>query len=143
MSSNDSQPKPSRVLVVRLGAMGDVIHALPAVSALARALPQGKVDWIVEPRWACLLEGNPYLHAVVELPLHAWRKEPFRTGSWRAARELIAEVRATRYDLVIDLQGLIKSASLARVTGARRRVGFETTALREPFAARFYTEQVR
>lgn len=142
MSSNDSQPRPSRVLVVRLGAMGDVIHALPAVSALARALPGAQVDWIVDQRWASLLEGNPYLKAVVPLPLNAWRKEPFRTGSWRAARELIADLRATQYDLAVDLQGLIKSASLARVTGARRRAGFETASLREPFAARFYTEQV-
>lgn len=142
MSSNDSQLRPSRVLVVRLGAMGDVIHALPAVSALARALPESQVDWIVDPRWAALLEGNPFLNAVIPLPLNAWRKEPFRTGSWRAARELIADLRSTQYDLAVDLQGLIKSASLARVTGARRRAGFETAALREPFAARLYTEQV-
>jgi heptosyltransferase-1 len=142
MSSNDSQPKPSRILVVRLGAMGDVIHALPAVSALAKALPESKIDWIIEPRWAYLLEGNPYLNAVIPLPLNAWRKEPFRTGSWRAARELIADLRATQYDLALDLQGLIKSASLARLTGARRRAGFERADLREPFAARLYTEQV-
>jgi heptosyltransferase-1 len=122
--------------------MGDVIHALPAVSVLARALPHARIDWIIEPRWAVLLEGNPYLNAVLPLPLNAWRQEPLKAGSWRAARELIAELRATRYDLAVDLQGLIKSASLARVTGARRRAGFETAALREPFAARLYTEQV-
>ena len=144
MSSNDTQPKldAARILVIRLGAMGDVIHALPAVSALARALPQAQIDWIIEPRWAEVLEGNPYLNAVLPLPLNALRKEPFKAGSWRAARELIAKLRATRYDLAVDLQGLIKSASLARVTGCQRRVGFETSALREPFAARFYTEQV-
>ena len=56
------------------------------------------------------------ISAVVPLPLNAWRKEPFRTGSWRAARELITELRATQYELAVDLQGLIKSASLARVT---------------------------
>ena len=63
MSSNDTQPKldAARILVIRLGAMGDVIHALPAVSALARALPQAQIDWIIEPRWAEVLEGNPYL----------------------------------------------------------------------------------
>lgn len=142
MSSNDSQPKPSRVLVVRLGAMGDVIHALPAVSALARALLGARVDWIVEPRWACLLEGNPYLGSVLEFPLKAWRKRPFSGECWSAARRLIAELRARRYDLVIDLQGLLKSAALARLTGCARRAGFETAALREPFAAKFYTEQV-
>lgn len=142
MSSNDSQPKPSRVLVVRLGAMGDVIHALPAVSALARALPQGKVDWIVEPRWACLLEGNPHVGSVLEFPLKAWRKRPLSAESWSAARQLIGELRARRYDLVVDLQGLLKSACLARLTGCRRRAGFETAALREPFAAKFYTEQI-
>lgn len=142
MSSNDSQPKLSRVLAVRLGAMGDVIHALPAVSALARALPEAKVDWIVEPHWACLLEGNPHVGSVVPFPLKAWRKKPFSAESWSAARRLIAELRARRYDLVVDFQGLIKSACLARLTGSPRRVGFETAALREPFAAKFYTEQI-
>jgi heptosyltransferase-1 len=144
MSSNDSQPKlnASRILVVRLGAMGDVIHALPAAAALARALPEAKVDWIVEPRWADLLEGNPYVGSVVPFPLKAWRKRPFSPQSWGAARLLIGELRSNRYDLVVDLQGLIKSACLARLTGCPRRVGFERSALREPFAARFYTEQV-
>ncbi len=142
MSLNDSQPKLSRVLVVRLGAMGDVIHALSAVSTLARALPGARVDWIVEPRWASLLEGNPYVHSVLEFPLKAWRKRPFSVESWSAARRLISGLRAKRYDLVVDLQGLIKSACLGRLTGSPRRVGFETAALREPFARNFYTEQV-
>jgi len=144
MSSNDSLPKrnPERVLVVRLGAMGDVIHALPAVAALAQALPGVTIDWIIEPRWACLLEGNPYVGSVLTFPLKGWRKKPLRGESWSGAWRLIAELRATRYDLVVDLQGLIKSACLARLTGCRRRVGLETAALREPLAAKFYTEQV-
>lgn len=144
MSWNDSHPKlnAGRVLVVRLGAMGDVIHALPAAAALARALPEATVDWIVEPCWADLLKGNPYLRSVVPFPLKAWRKQPFSAQSWGAARRLIGELRSNRYDLVVDLQGLMKSACLARLTGCPRRVGFERPALREPFAARFYTEQV-
>jgi heptosyltransferase-1 len=143
MSSKDN-PKassPRRILVVRLGAMGDVIHALPAVTALARALPDAEIDWIIEPHWACLLQDNPFLNVVIPFPLKVWRKQPFSPNSWGACRQLIAGLRADDYDLVIDLQGLIKSAVVSRLTGAGRRAGFDTSNLREPLAAKFYTEQ--
>jgi heptosyltransferase-1 len=144
MSSNDN-PKVSnlrRILVVRLGAMGDVIHALPAVSALAQALPTACIDWIVEPRWACLLQDNSHVNSVIPFPLKAWRKQPLNSNSWAACRSLISDLRSQNYDLVIDLQGLIKSAVLARLTGSSRLAGFERSALREPLAANFYTERL-
>ncbi len=144
MSSNDN-PKvsnPRRILVVRLGAMGDVIHALPAVSALAQALPTAYIDWIVEPHWACLLQDNPHVDSIIPFPLKAWRKQPLNSNSWAACRSLISDLRSQNYDLVIDFQGLIKSAVLARLTGSSRRAGFERSDLREPLAANFYTERL-
>lgn len=142
MSSNDN-PKVSnlrRILVVRLGAMGDVIHALPAVSVLAQALPAARIDWIVEPHWACLLQDNPHVNSIIPFPLKAWRKQPLNSNSWAACRGLISDLRSQNYDLVIDLQGLIKSAVLGRLTGSSRRAGFKRSDLREPLAANFYTE---
>lgn len=143
MSSNDNRQANSlqRILIVRLGAMGDVIHSLPAATALARALPQAKIDWIIEPHWACLLAGNPHLNSVIPFPFKAWRRRPFSAASWSGFRGLIGDLRANDYDLAIDLQGLTKSAVLARLTGASRRAGFDRPNLREAFAANFYTEQ--
>lgn len=144
MSSKNSppDPNPERILVVRLGAMGDVIHALPAVSTLAQALPQARIDWIIEPQWTCLLQDNPYLNSFIPFRLKDWRKRPLRPSSWADLRSLAGDLRSRRYDLILDIQGLIKSASLARLVGAPRRAGFETVELREPLAARLYTEQL-
>ena len=69
------EPAPRRILVVRLGAMGDVIHTLPAVSRLKRALPDSEITWAIEPRWAPLLAGNPHIDRVLEIPLGVWRRQ--------------------------------------------------------------------
>jgi heptosyltransferase-1 len=120
-----------RVLVVRLGAMGDILHALPAVESLKRSFPGLAIDWVVKPRWMPLLEGNAAVRRLV----------PFdrEQGSvWQAARRL----REAEYDVAIDLQGLIQSALIARFSGARRTVGYAREACREGFAAFFYRGRV-
>jgi heptosyltransferase-1 len=121
----------ARVLVVRLGAMGDILHALPAVESLKRNFPALGIDWVVKPRWMALLEGNPALRRLV----------PFdrEQGSvWKTARRL----READYDLAIDLQGLVQSALIARFSGARRTVGFAKEACRERLASWFYAIRV-
>jgi lipopolysaccharide heptosyltransferase I len=105
---------------------------LPAVAALREADPHAQIDWLVEAAHADLLRLAPAVSNVVVLKGRS-------IGGWLATR---AELRAQRYDVAIDLQGLVKSAALARLSGARRVVGFETRALREPAARFFYTEQV-
>ena len=146
MSSPNTAPwidsTPNRILVVRLGAMGDVIHTLPAVSRLKRAFPDAEISWAIEPRWAALLEGNPHLDRVLEIPLNAWRRRWFSPGTWREARAFAALLKSLDLDLAIDFQGLIKSSLVAKVSAARVRVGFEPSNLREPFAERFYTHSV-
>src|SRR6202142_2038683 len=92
-----------RILVVRLGAMGDIIHALPAVASLKHSYPRSRLTWIVEPEWAALLEDNPFVDRVALLHRDTPRGL-FR--SWRA-------LRTEGYDLAIDFQGLIKSALVA------------------------------
>lgn len=122
----------TKVLVVRLGSLGDLVHAVPAVAALREAMPDAQIDWLVEPAHAELLRLVPVISNVVVL-------QGRNVGGWLATR---AQLRATRYDAAIDLQGLVKSAALARLSGARRIIGFNTAALREPAARLFYTEQV-
>jgi lipopolysaccharide heptosyltransferase I len=120
-----------KFLIVRLGSLGDVVHAIPAVASLRRAHPSATIDWLVDPRYVELV--NMVVGVDRAIPL-----DP-RAGLMPLAAA-VRTLRAARYDAVIDLQGLIKSASLARGTGARRRIGLPKGHLREPLAAHFYTE---
>ncbi len=117
--------------------MGDVVHALPTVSDMHRALPGLQVDWLVEAPFAAI----PRLHAGVQrvLPLawRKWRKSLFKPDTRAAMAALRAELRREPYDLVLDLQGLLKSV----LWGLQARgplVGYDTHSLREPLAALFY-----
>lgn len=121
-----------RVLVVRLGSLGDLVHTLPAVAAVRRALPDAQIDWLVDAGHVEFLALVPAISSIV--PLDA------RTASaWLDVRK---RLRASKYDIALDFQGLIKSAALARISGAKRVLGFDRRALREPAAGWFYTEQV-
>jgi lipopolysaccharide heptosyltransferase I len=122
-----------RILIVRLGSLGDLIHTLPAVAALRHAYPDAAIDWLVDGVHRDLLDLVPVISSVIALPDRTAR-------AWLRVR---ARLRQHRYDLALDFQGLIKSAMLARLSGARRTVGFARAALREPAAAAFYTSRVR
>jgi len=122
----------TRVLVVRLGSLGDLVHALPAVAAIHRAFPDAAIDWLVEAPHREFLDLVPFLREVVVVRDRS-------ASAWLAARRTL---RPRRYDVAIDFQGLLKSAALARLSGAARVIGFDRAALREPVAAPFYTERV-
>jgi heptosyltransferase-1 len=121
-----------RILVVRLGSLGDVVYTLPAVAALRRARPEAQIDWVVDRHWYPLLEGNPDLSDVIILDRGSTGS--FLFTAWR--------LRTAHYTSVIDFQGLYKSALLARITGAPERVGFSRHFAREPAAALLYTRRV-
>lgn len=118
-----------RILVVRLGAMGDVIHTMPAVASLKRIVG-AEVVWAVEPKWAVLLQGNPNVDAVVE----------FDRKKWASVRAALAALRQKRFDMAVDFQGLIKSALVAKASGADDIRGYART--REAAAGVFYTQRV-
>jgi lipopolysaccharide heptosyltransferase I len=122
----------TRLLVVRLGSLGDLVHALPAVAALRRAHPAAEIDWLVDAAHREFLELVPVVSSLVVL----------REQTARAWLEVRRELRGRHYDAAIDFQGLLKSAALARLSGARRVVGFDRGSLRERSAAPFYTERV-
>jgi len=125
------KPASSRILVVRLGAMGDIIHALPAVASLKHSSPGSHLTWIVEPKWAPLLEENPFVDRLVLLR----RDTPASLfESWRS-------LRAGRYDFAVDFQGLIKSALVASAARPDRIFGFHHTQVRECIAALFYSNK--
>jgi lipopolysaccharide heptosyltransferase I len=105
-----------RILVVRLSAIGDVIHGIPVLCALREALPAAFIGWVVEGRAGDVLEGHPALDELIRVPRRFW-KSP--TEMWKMRRRL----RALSFDTTIDLQCLTKSALTAWVSGARRRIG--------------------
>jgi heptosyltransferase-1 len=121
-----------RILVVRLGAMGDVVAALPAVASLKHSIPHSKITWVIEPKWSLLLEGNPYLDSVIHLDR---RNLAGLKDAWR-------ELRGGRFDLAVDFQGLIKSAIVATMARPERIVGFNATYARESPASWFYSTKV-
>lgn len=138
-----------RLLVVRLGAMGDILHALPAVTALRQAHPDWVIDWVVEPRWRALLavEGTtvrgpaqPVVDHLHFASTRDWRKVPFSRQTLSEIRSLRAALRAGEYDAVIDLQGAIRSAVVARLAGCQRLVG--EAEPRERAARWLFTERV-
>lgn len=135
------KPSPARLLVVRLGAMGDVLHTLPAVELLHRAWPESHITWAVEPRWAPLLEGHPGFE-VFPAPVQRWTRDWSAPQSWKQAHLAIRELRDRRFDLAVVFHSLIKATVLARLAGPREVVGFDTANLREPISRFLLNRQI-
>ncbi len=124
----------NRVLIVRLGALGDVVHAIPVAAALRRAFPAARIDWLVSAKHRGILDMVP----VIDRRLGIDDRGDASGGTSLLAA--VGELRRSRYDVAIDLQGLIKSALLARLSGAPRVVGFSSGYARERAARLFYTD---
>jgi lipopolysaccharide heptosyltransferase I len=125
----------TRILIVRLGALGDIVHAIPVAAALRRADPQARIDWLVSAKHREILDLVPVVDRRIVVN--------DRGGGNGAGMPLLSAIRGLRherYDVALDLQGLIKSAIIARSTGAGRVVGFASRYLREPLARMFYTD---
>jgi heptosyltransferase-1 len=120
------------ILIVRLGAMGDIIHALPGAASLKHSFPDARITWVVEPAWVPLLEGNGFVDRLLVFR----RADP---RSWKRTRE---ELRAERYDLAVDFQGLAKSALIAHLARPERIAGFGSRVVRERPAGLFYSTRV-
>jgi lipopolysaccharide heptosyltransferase I len=121
-----------KALIVRLGALGDIVHAIPVAAALRRARPDAQIDWLVSAKHREILDLVPVVRTRIAV------NDRGRGGGL----SVVAAVRALRrtgYDVVLDLQGLVKSAAIARATGAPRVIGFASRYCREPLARLFYT----
>ena len=119
-----------KVLIVKVSALGDIVHALPVLAHLHAVHPDIVVDWLVESSFAPLLQGHPLLRRVIHLDTRGWRKQGAATavrGSWAVGRQL----REEKYDVVLDLQGNSKSGLFTWLSGARKRFGFDSSQTRE------------
>jgi lipopolysaccharide heptosyltransferase I len=139
-----SQP-PRHIALVKLSALGDVVHALPVAAAVKRTWPAARLTWVVERRLSDVLAGHAAVDEVVEVDTRGWRRarrprEVARAvGQMRAVRR---RLRALDADVALDLQSLLKSAVLTRATRAPRRIGFAARRSREPLSALFLTDRV-
>ncbi|MDX8480251.1 lipopolysaccharide heptosyltransferase I [Mesorhizobium sp. VK24D] len=126
-----------KVLIVKTSSMGDVIHSFPAVEDALRSRSDISFDWCVEEAFAGIVALHPAIRSIHKVAIRRWRKTPLGGGTWREMADLRRTLRAARYDLVIDAQGLLKSAVVATQAGAPI-AGFDRSSAREPSATLFY-----
>jgi heptosyltransferase-1 len=143
LKSSVDAGSPLRVLIVRIGAMGDVLHAMPAVAALRELHPEWFIGWAIEPGWSELLQvrgrlermsslgdsllgqsaGRPLVDVVHPVSAKAWAKRPFASSTWREVKTTRRELSGSEYDVCVDMQGALKSAVVGRMAGAKMFVG--------------------
>jgi heptosyltransferase-1 len=145
-------PRLKSLLIVRLSAMGDIIHTLPAVAALRQSFPDLTLGWLVEERWSELLctlryprsgprsAQRPLVDRIHSVNLTAWRRALLSFGTWQQIAVSLSQLRGIHYDAVIDFQGAVRSALLARWSGAP--IIYGDAQPRENAASMFYTRQL-
>lgn len=127
----------ARLLLVKMSSLGDVVHNLPVASDIRRERPDAIIEWVVEEQYVPLVRMHPGVDRILPIALRRWRRSPFAGSSWRELGQLRTSLRAQPYDAIVDTQGLLKSALVAKL--ARGPVfGFAPGTAREPLAARFY-----
>lgn len=125
-----------KILIIKLSSIGDVIHTLPSLAAIRRALPDAEISWVVEKSAAEILRRNVLINNLIEIDTRSLRRGKIIEGTLTAAGKQLRELRQYNFDAVLDFQGLLKSAAVAKLAKAKRIYGFSKPNLREP-ASRF------
>ena len=131
-----------QILFVKLSSIGDIVHTLPTLAAVRRALPEAEISWAVEKSSAEILRGNAIVDNLIELDTRSLRGGKVIEEILLDASRQMRELRRFRFDVVLDFQGLLKSAGIAKLSKAKRRYGFDKTNLREPASRFLLTETV-
>ena len=132
-----------RVLFVKLGAIGDIVHTLPALAAVRRERADIHLTWVAERRSAEILRGNPLNEALPEIDTRAMREGGLLDEMVPEIRRQLGPLRKQKFDIAIDFQGLIKSGIVAKLSGAKTRWGFSRKNLREPASRLFLNKTVK
>jgi len=133
---NTAEPMAD-ILFIKTSSLGDVIHHMPAVTEARRALPQARFTWLVEEAFAPLVELHPAIAEVIPVAWRRWRRSLYAPATLAEIAASLHTIRAQRYDEIVDSQGLVRSAVIARLAHGRRH-GYDAASIREPLAARFY-----
>jgi lipopolysaccharide heptosyltransferase I len=131
-----------RILIVKLGSIGDIVHTLPSLAAMREAAPEAEISWVAERRSLEILRDNPLLDRLIEVDTKALRRGLMSGETLRAPRQQLRRLRASAFDVALDFQGLLKSATIARLSGARRIFGYSRASLREPASAILLSKRV-
>ncbi|OGT06394.1 MAG: lipopolysaccharide heptosyltransferase I [Gammaproteobacteria bacterium GWF2_41_13] len=130
------------ILIVKTSSLGDLFHTLPALSDARKQIPDIHFDWVVEENFAEVPVWHPAVRRIIPVAIRRWRKSWWRcftSGEWRQFKN---QLRATNYDLIIDAQGLIKSALIAKLAKGSKVIGFDKNSVTESMARFFYGQQV-
>ncbi|MBS0287594.1 MAG: lipopolysaccharide heptosyltransferase I [Proteobacteria bacterium] len=130
-----------RALIVKMSSMGDVIHTLPALTDAHKVHPEIEFDWVVEPGFAEIPRWHKAVRRVISAPLRRFRKMPWQTFAANEWHQLLKQLRYTDYDVVIDAQGLVKSAVLTHFTKGKR-FGLNWKSAKEPVASLLYHQKI-
>ena len=139
-----------RILIVKLSSIGDIVHAMPAAAAMRRAVPEAEISWVVESRSAEILRGawmtgidRPLVDHLIEIDTRSIRSEKNVEKILPEISRQAKSIRRHKFDVAIDFQGLIKSGSIAKISGAKQRWGFSRKDLRESASRLFLTDTVK
>lgn len=119
------------ILIVKMSSLGDIIHAFPVLEYFKQSYPQCKIDWIVEQSFLELVESHPLIHQAIPIQIRKWRSKPFVRSTWSEIVKFRQQLRHTSYDLVIDLQGNIKSGLVTASAKSQLKVGFDYASIPE------------
>lgn len=131
-----------KILIVKLGSIGDIIHTLPALSAIRAALPDTDISWAVERRSAEILRGNLMIDRLIEVDTRVLKSANGVGEILTDIRDQFRNLRKYKFDIALDFQGLLKSSAIARLSGAKTRYGFAKESLREPLSRIFLNQSV-
>jgi heptosyltransferase-1 len=127
----------ARILLIKTSSLGDVVHNLPVVADIRRHRADAVIDWVVEQGFADVPRLHPHVNTVIPVATRLWRKALLNPSTWSAMRDFRRELRAHEYDVVLDTQGLVKSALITHLARGPK-YGQDARSAREPLAARFY-----
>lgn len=131
-----------RVLIIKSSALGDIVNALPVINYIHQVSPGVEIDWVVEAPFIAVLEHNPLLANVYSVRTRVWRKKPFSAETRKALGELRANLQSRNYDMVIDLQGNLKSGLLSWISGTKKVVGYSSSSVQERINLFFTSDRV-
>ncbi|MDC0239222.1 lipopolysaccharide heptosyltransferase I [Candidatus Thioglobus sp.] len=128
-----------KIAIVKLSALGDIVHAMVVLQFVKKHYPDSEIDWIVDKRFQSVLENNPHINQIHAVNLNAAKKQK---SLKIFLKELIKVRKYGKYDLIIDAQGLVKSAIVTKLMKGVKTVGFDKNSIREPLASYLYSQKV-
>lgn len=127
-----------RILIIKTTSLGDVVHNLPVVADIKRQHPNALIDWVVEESFVDILTMHPGINQIIPVAIRRWRKSVFCRKTWRELVAFKQELQVHNYDVVIDTQGLLKSAVICYLSRSNNKCGYDQHSAREPIASFFY-----